>query len=858
MKKYLIIKGASLALIIGGIIASCAKDDVEYVPISVKKTQEYEKVFREVFGEISPNQNWGFSTEVPEEAVEEVEEQASTRTVNCTHTFPSAPSSSAYKSSVPSGVTYLGSISGDVYNKVQSNTAYWVDGNVNYNMDFGRVQNTTLYIKGTVKPTNLYLKGRSVIYVTKGATLAFDKEYSIGTNVTVYVAEGGTLKGSTSKKLQLNSATVYNKGTVTGSWIQLANNSLLYNQNSVTTTGDLTIENAGGHVVNDGTLNVGGNLKTQGSSHFQNNGPTVVKGYTMINSTNNTWVNNDSYTTGDWYYQDGSPNVINNCKLISKNKFCINNGGGANSFKMDANAYTECKYFYAGATMGNLNGNGDVKIDMGANSLFKVTETATMNIQQIGYYQYNNTYQNGIYGPTSGNSRATFQAKVIAQGSNNNYQKFIEYGAKLNVIATSSHFAFWEDGYGNANYQFFLGFTINDVYIAGKNKANKAAPALPTGLCGCGPVITYGVENKVERTIIESGRVFCEDLGQATREDLDFNDVVFDAKVIKVEEVTYTTTYADGKPTGTAVRKVNKTYYENEVVLLAAGGTYNITVDNIDVHSAFGSDVSKVTMVNTRDNNSTAFGDFIVKDPVPLTLNHVYTRIIDIPVVVDYEGDSQTYQSARYKTLESVPGQPPHKFMIPKGDVADPQWPTERKNIGLGYKTFKDWVNNGSTKFWLGATDSYYLYSKLHGTDNDPKGTVVTTVTSTSTIIEETLWNAGQTFTAWSTKGITLVNAGDDFKAGDRLRFNGNAASGATTGEEPHITLVVNNAEPYFLDSKFPKAQTDAQGNPMAVSLEVTLDDDAAARLNNAVNNSQTISLRGMYCTLNSITIIRK
>ena len=102
------------------------------------------------------------------------------------------------------------------------------------------------------------------------------------------------------------------------------------------------------------------------------------------------------------------------------------------------------------------------------------------------------------------------------------------------------------------------------------------------------------------------------------------------------------------------------------------------------------------------------------------------------------------------------------------------------------------------------------------------------------------------------------MNAGDDFKAGDRLRFNGSAASGATTGEEPHITLVVNNAEPYFLDSKFPEAQTDAQGNPVAVSLEVTLDDDAAARLNNAVNNSQTISLRGMYCTLNSITIIRK
>ena len=212
MKKYLIIKGTSLALIVSGIAVSCAKDDVEYVPISVKKTQEYEKVFREVFGEINPNQNWGFSTETPEAVVEEAEEQASTRTVNCTHQFPSAPSSSAYKTSVPSGVTYLGSLGNNIYNSVRSNTAYWVDANVNYNMDFGRVENTTLYIKGTVKPSNLYLRGKSTIYITSGATLAFDNEYSFGTNVTVYVAEGGTLKGATSKKLQLNSSTVYNKG----------------------------------------------------------------------------------------------------------------------------------------------------------------------------------------------------------------------------------------------------------------------------------------------------------------------------------------------------------------------------------------------------------------------------------------------------------------------------------------------------------------------------------------------------------------------------------------------------------------------------------------------------------------------
>ena len=48
MKKYLI-KGA-LALVVGGFMASCANDDVEYVPIAQQRTKAYKEAFKELIG----------------------------------------------------------------------------------------------------------------------------------------------------------------------------------------------------------------------------------------------------------------------------------------------------------------------------------------------------------------------------------------------------------------------------------------------------------------------------------------------------------------------------------------------------------------------------------------------------------------------------------------------------------------------------------------------------------------------------------------------------------------------------------------------------------------------------------------
>lgn len=60
MKKCLT-KGV-LALVLGGCLASCSQEENFYGSIVENKLQTYEKVFKDEFGTISPDQDWGFGT----------------------------------------------------------------------------------------------------------------------------------------------------------------------------------------------------------------------------------------------------------------------------------------------------------------------------------------------------------------------------------------------------------------------------------------------------------------------------------------------------------------------------------------------------------------------------------------------------------------------------------------------------------------------------------------------------------------------------------------------------------------------------------------------------------------------------
>lgn len=77
MKKYLI-KGL-LALIVGGFVASCADDKVDYIPVEQQKATAYAEAFKDLIGgEVAPDHDWGFTkTSLVDESSE-----ASTRAVD--------------------------------------------------------------------------------------------------------------------------------------------------------------------------------------------------------------------------------------------------------------------------------------------------------------------------------------------------------------------------------------------------------------------------------------------------------------------------------------------------------------------------------------------------------------------------------------------------------------------------------------------------------------------------------------------------------------------------------------------------------------------------------------------------------
>ena len=59
--KTQLLRGA-IALVLGGCIASCSHDEVDYSTYVDSKLKAYQEVFVDAYGKIDPNQNWGFGT----------------------------------------------------------------------------------------------------------------------------------------------------------------------------------------------------------------------------------------------------------------------------------------------------------------------------------------------------------------------------------------------------------------------------------------------------------------------------------------------------------------------------------------------------------------------------------------------------------------------------------------------------------------------------------------------------------------------------------------------------------------------------------------------------------------------------
>ena len=226
--------------------------------------------------------------------------------------------------------------------------------------------------------------------------------------------------------------------------------------------------------------------------------------------------------------------------------------------------------------------------------------------------------------------------------------------------------------------------------------------------------IVTTTETYLTTQLIEQGRVFCEDLGKIDRNDLDFNDAVFDAYVYRTLPSTRIIVTEDDTLKSDRTSYGNPTY-ATTVILLAAGGTLPLSVAGIEVHNALGTN-SVGTIINTIPDEGGSYGNaWTTHDPVVLGENFNYSSIEEIPIQVQYT-NGETLK------LEAFTGWAPHKILTPIGT----KWCKERVDIAMAYIGFLSYVGY-SENCWTTNLEVTNIYS--HPKDNyQPRLTDETTV----------------------------------------------------------------------------------------------------------------------------------
>jgi len=187
----------------------------------------------------------------------------------------------------------------------------------------------------------------------------------------------------------------------------------------------------------------------------------------------------------------------------------------------------------------------------------------------------------------------------------------------------------------------FLGF-----YFDGSRNSNGK----PSFWC-----IKIAQADRDPNSIVAEGRVLCEDMGA---NDFDFNDVVFDARILGSGEI--------------------------KIIVLAHGGKLPIAIDGVDVTLG--------QMTNTGVN---------VAAPQEFTIAAVngspkYASIDAIPVTVNPNGGAENNYN-----LEAPIGSAPQKICAPIGTL----WPIEYTKLSSAYTPFTTWVSILDPANWTYVMD---------------------------------------------------------------------------------------------------------------------------------------------------------
>ena len=283
---------------------------------------------------------------------------------------------------------------------------------------------------------------------------------------------------------------------------------------------------------------------------------------------------------------------------------------------------------------------------------------------------------------------------------------------------------------------------------------------------GSGNSISVDKTTKVykKKTVVVHKWVFCEDLGSsASNKDYDYNDLVFDAKIIDECKVVRD---ADGNETA-YTDNPSHTYYA-EVTPLAAGGELTIKFDkfNTSVHGMFASGIADNVLINTCGENQTIAASHQER-LLASTQNYTFSSeseadINNIEVLVRTQ--TAVYDLAAYK------GEAPHKICVPAGT----RWAYERTDIKDAYTGFTSYVGGGDEPWSTTGVDAnlYPLEGAAYDMKTDKTGTVSYEEISSSTTTtydytladaanEHELWTGNVDFGNWNGNNNVTISAAD-------------------------------------------------------------------------------------------------
>lgn len=325
-------------------------------------------------------------------------------------------------------------------------------------------------------------------------------------------------------------------------------------------------------------------------------------------------------------------------------------------------------------------------------------------------------------------------------------------------------------------------------------------------------------ESKTKKTythkkIVDQGRVFVEDIATAYRnvtEDIDYNDIVFDARVWEICDQDATT--INGITTNSSAYNYRWQY---DISLLATGGTIEEKVNGVDVHNKLG--VGPTFMVNTWTPNcvSTLSGQWNTPTNLMQPKDFSYTLkqeelpnypkvdISTIPIEVKYDGTHSikaldnrvekevTDSEGKTRTVSMAP----YKLCLPIGKP----WPIERVNIKDAYKNFSVYVEHPDYEFYNTDLEDGNLYMQAPESSIQKDGKTTESpeeVTQSGDAEESNVWvvwegNESSNGTA-NGAAITLYNF--TFQSSQTLRFFGSGNITVVCGEGSRTEVITDGS----------------------------------------------------------------